>query len=299
MQCCLATYAIILSVLVGNGADGISFASYFGNHMVLQRAPQRATVWGYGSTVGNTVTVVLSGEGAYNTTVTSAAYLKKGGIWKVMLPAVGIGGPYDITVTENSVGAGNSGGTDKARIADVWFGDVWICSGQSNMQFTLDMGFNASTELEESSNYPLIRVFTVKETQSTTPQFDLLAVEEPWSIPNKDTVGHKPWTYFSAVCWLYGKYLFQTLGYPIGLVDTTWGGTPIEDWSSPDALAQCQTPRPQQRFEDPGLPKSVDLTNSSLWNAMIHPCSPSNMTILWGVWYQGMSTSVQTCTGSF
>lgn len=53
------------------------------------------------------------------------------------------------------------------------------------------------------------------------------------------TVGQGPWTHFSAVCWLYGKLLFEELGYPIGLIDTNWGGTPVEAWSSPDALAKC------------------------------------------------------------
>lgn len=103
-----------------------AFASYYGNHMVLQRGPQRANVWGYSPHLGERVTVTVADHSVSTTVVTG--HVTKGGVWQVKLPAIINPGPYVITASSHS-------GT--IQLHDVLFGDVWICSGQSNMQVSV------------------------------------------------------------------------------------------------------------------------------------------------------------------
>jgi sialate O-acetylesterase len=120
---------------------------------------------------------------------------------------------------------------------DVLFGDVWICSGQSNMAFSVSGMYNASIEIANASKYPKVRLFTAARNQSDTPQEELLAIWLNWSVASATSVGSP---YASAVCWLYGRMIHAELGgRPIGLVHTSWGGTPIELWSPPDVLKDC------------------------------------------------------------
>ncbi|XP_025099666.1 sialate O-acetylesterase-like [Pomacea canaliculata] len=244
--------------------------------MVLQQAPQRAVIWGYHPVVGYRVVVEVG-------SMLFSSYVEPGptpdeGIWSVTLDPVPAGGPY-------TVFAITSGGT--ISLSDVMFGDVWVCSGQSNMQFTVSQMLNASEELAASVNYTQIRLFTVAMQLSASPLVDFMHVWETWSMPNNATLGGGNFTYFSAVCWLFGKLLYEELQYPIGLIDTTWGGTPIEAWSSPDALAACGV-------SQDSLPTSINSSvgprdPSVLWNSMVYPLL--KMTIFGAIWYQGESDS--------
>ncbi|XP_046550379.1 sialate O-acetylesterase-like isoform X2 [Haliotis rubra] len=270
----LLTAVLLASVSEGEAGTQrrgeFSFASYYNDHMVLQASPFQATVWGYSSQMGDAVKVEVDGQQPVSTTVRSVG---GEGMWFVKLPVIPAGStPYTVTAT-SSLGT--------IQLTDVLFGDVWICSGQSNMQFTLDMANNASAELQDSLNYPNIRVFTVQLNQSSTPLYDLIDVEEPWSVPHP--VGHSPWSHFSAVCWLYGKYLYNTLKKPIGLVASSWGGTPIETWSTQDSLSKCRNESTQHVYDRLDVPPPR--RDSVLWNAMIHPLV--NMTIYGAIWYQG------------
>lgn len=262
-SCCLRS---------GSRNDNFTFASYYGDHMVLQRGPRQAIVWGNGPSPGSTVTIYLSGKTPITTSV------DKGNTWKAKLAAVTDTKPHTIT-------AMSSAGT--IMLSDVLFGDVWICSGQSNMQFTMSMVNNASAELADAINYPNIRVFTVGQVTSDVPLADLKSVEQTWSIPNKDTIGGKDWSYFSAVCWLYGKRLYQHRKYPIGLVSSCWGGTPVETWSDPEVLKKCNIPVTNAINTEGILDgfHAVPTKPSVLWNAMMYPLT--NMTIFGAIWYQG------------
>ncbi|KAL7400798.1 hypothetical protein ABVT39_017977 [Epinephelus coioides] len=231
----------------------LRFASYYGDHMVLQKSPESAVLWGYGSD-GAQVTLILSGPTKQKTSPVTVT----NGIWRVTLDPVEAGGPYNVTaVTKDS----------NATLTDVLFGDIWLCGGQSNMWFPMSMVFNASEELTLSEKYPDVRFFMASLRTGKTEQLDLTAVEIPWSVAPTKLEN------FSAVCWLYGRYLYKTLKYPIGLVESCWGGTPVEVWSSARALQQC------------GLDNAGPKNNSVLWNSMIHPLL--NMTIKGAIWYQG------------
>uniref|UniRef100_A0A8C5EK07 Sialate O-acetylesterase-like n=1 Tax=Gouania willdenowi TaxID=441366 RepID=A0A8C5EK07_GOUWI len=238
------------------GIDGrLLFASYYGDHMVLQKSPQRAVVWGYGPE-GAKITVSLSGpvnQEASPVTVTK-------GIWKVTLDPVDAGGPYTVNVSSTNY---------TAILKDVLFGDIWVCGGQSNMFFQTSQVFNASEELALAAKYPHVRPFMAALKESETELPDLIEVKLPWFVARADVLSE-----FSAVCWLFGRYLYDTMKYPIGLVESCWGGTPVETWSSSRALHMCDLDKLE-----------VPHNNSLLWNAMIHPFV--NMTIYGAIWYQG------------
>ncbi|KAF6721656.1 Sialate O-acetylesterase [Oryzias melastigma] len=253
-----AIRAAVLLLAALCGCDGsLRFASYYGDHMVLQKAPQRAVLWGY-APPGSKVTVSLCGPVKQRRACTAVTQ----GIWQVLLDPVDAGGPYNVTArTQFST----------AVLTDVLFGDVWLCGGQSNMYFKTSQIFNASEELALSAKYPHVRTFMAALNSSETELIDLIQVELPWSVPSARILSE-----FSALCWLFGRYMYDKLKYPIGLVESCWGGTTVEAWSSARALKQCGLQRTQDN------PKE---NSSVLWNAMIHPFR--TMTIYGAIWYQG------------
>ncbi|XP_010891583.2 sialate O-acetylesterase isoform X2 [Esox lucius] len=250
------------------------FASYYGDHMVLQKAPERAVLWGFGPDDAK-VTIYLSGQAA------APAVSVFAGIWRVTLVPVQAGGPYNVTAVFQN---------QSITLTDVLFGDVWLCGGQSNMAFTTSQVFNASEEMALASEFPHVRIFMASLEQSHTELIDLAGLEVPWSVPTGELLGGGDFKHYSAVCWMFGRLLYKTLRYPIGLVESCWGGTPVEAWSSPRALRNCGLDRTNK------LPMSsitsmisAGWTNSVLWNAMIYPLL--NMTLKGAIWYQGESNT--------
>jgi len=232
--------------------------------MVLQREPQQASIWGW-SEAGDVVTVTFNNLG-YRATA------GKNGAWSVSLPATKAGGPYVIAVASSA--------GEKIVLDNVLFGDVYICTGQSNMVLTVGMAFNATYELGLASKYPNIRVFVTGETNiSATPLDDLVQVQLPWSVPSEKTLSGGDWTYFSATSWYFGKGLYDQYQVPIGLISSSWRGTYIQAWSSRAALTACNI------TAEPALPTADPNQPSVLWNAMINPFVP--MALRGAVWYQG------------
>jgi len=170
------------------------------------------------------------------------------------------------------------------------FGDVYVCSGQSNMQFTVHSAFNSTEEIAQAAKYTQIRLFSVGESNiSLTPVQQLIHYDLGWSVASSAIVGHGDWSYFSAVCWFYGKYLadeYPTL--PIGLISSNWGGTYIQAWSSPEALKQCPTSDVVTNVIKKSLAPNPNQP-SVLWNAMIVPFLRN--PIKGALWYQGESNA--------
>ena len=217
-------------------ADGLPrFANYLQDHMVLQRAPQRAVVWGFGDP-GRVTLLRLSHKIYMTISRTELANDLGESIWSVTLDPVTEEGPFDIHVTQPLA----NGTLVTIILHDVLFGDVWICSGQSNMQMAVSDIFNATDEIKNADNYPKIRVFTSALKPSGTPIEELLGIIENWSVASAQSIGGPSFTYMSAVCWLYGRMIHVALnGRPIGLIATSWGGTAIELWMPPPALHDC------------------------------------------------------------
>jgi len=236
-----------------------------GSHMVLQRAPARANIWGW----TNPSTAVHVTFGTQQLSATSDA---RTGAWNVFLPATPAGGPYTISVKSDS--------GQTASLEDVLFGDVWVCSGQSNMQMTVHSANNATAEIAAAAGYPRIRVFTTGQgTTSTTPLNEFGSIAQAWSVASPSSIGANDWGEFSAVCWFFGRDIYDKTQVPQGLISSNWGGTRVQAWMSPDALAKCKT---NSLPKDPNDP-------SVLWNAMIVPLLP--MSLLGATWYQGESNA--------
>jgi sialate O-acetylesterase len=205
--------------------------------MVLQRAPQKAVVWGFGD--AGKLTTLMMNDKIYTTISRSEPDNDLGeSIWSVTLDAVSEEGPFDIKVSQPLA----NGTLVTITLHDVLFGDVWICSGQSNMQMAVSNIFNATEEITTAGNFPKIRVFTAALMPAAEPVEELLGIIENWAIASPQSIGGPSFTFMSAVCWLYGKQIHQALGgRPIGLIATSWGGTPVEFWMPPKALQDCNS----------------------------------------------------------
>ena len=219
-------------VIIGNGMP--RFANYIQNNMVLQRAPHRAVVWGFGDS-GVVTTLQMNGQ-IYRTVSESTPVNEFGeSIWSVTLDPQPASGPYAIHVQQPLI----NGTLVTLTVSNVLFGDVWLCSGQSNMQMTVSQIYNGSDEIANADRFPNIRVFTAALQPSDTPVEELIEIRLSWSQASPQSVGGADWDYMSAVCWLYGRMIHQALNVPIGLIATSWGGTPIEFWMPPIALQEC------------------------------------------------------------
>ncbi|XP_061870055.1 sialate O-acetylesterase [Colius striatus] len=277
----MAAWLLLALAPLAAGAT-LGFASYYGDHMVLQRAPAGAAVWGYGEP-GAALTLTLAQDSGLSIMKKTTRVKGPSGRWMTVLDPMAQGGPYVLTATQ---------GPENVTLRDIYFGDVWLCSGQSNMAMTVLQVANASQELAAAARYPHVRLFAAAPARSDLELEDLQRVLLPWSVPTADNLGQGNFTYFSAVCWLLGRYLAEALRSPLGLVEAAWGGTPIEAWSSPRALRACglhgessspALPSPPRRVHGPQAP-------SVLWNAMIHPLL--NMTLRGVAWYQGEANAV-------
>lgn len=273
---------VMLWVCGGHGAESrFYFGSYYASHMVLQQQPSRAVVWGYG-VVGAKVTVsVWAEDDTYSQQITAVSEGTSPGItgvWKILLDPMHAGGPFRVTAEQKIAAA-----VDIITLEDVYFGDVWLCGGQSNMELTVLQIMNASEELSLASNFPYIRLFQAGLNESAEELIDLKSIAVQWSAPTAEILGKGNFTSFSAVCWLFGRYLYEKLQYPIGLVESCWGGTAIESWSSKRVLRKCGLDGVSDNYE---MPEGTRHHKPSvLWNAMIYPLK--RMVLKGTIWYQG------------
>jgi sialate O-acetylesterase len=206
--------------------------------MVLQRAPQKAIVWGFGDT--SKLTTLRMNNQVY-TTISRAepANAQNESIWSVTLDPVSDEGPFDIHVSQPLA----NGTVVTITLHDVLFGDVWICSGQSNMQMSVIQIYNGTEEIANAGKYPKIRVFTASLQASLAPVEEILGTWLNWSVASPESIGGPPFIYMSAVCWLYGRMIHEALGgRPMGLIATSWGGSAIEHWMPQEALKDCNIP---------------------------------------------------------
>jgi len=193
------------------GADTLPFLHpMFGDHAVLQRnIPD--PVWGW-TTPGVKVTV------AVDNAKPCATLAGADGRWQVKIGPFHAGGPHTLTII----------GPQTVTLQDILFGDVWICSGQSNMQFGVNGALNAPAEIAGAAN-PQIRLFTVGSTIALEPR---PLVQGSWSLCTPETIPG-----FSAVGYFFGRALQQSQHIPIGLINSSWGGTIAEAWTSGDGLS--------------------------------------------------------------
>lgn len=252
----------------------IALPSLFQDGMVLQQNSY-ANIWG-NAAAGEAIEVFASWDSIGTTTFADTK-----GKWLVQIPTPAAGGPYRILIK----------GEDQVEIKDVLIGEVWIASGQSNMEWPLEMTEGGKAEVGRA-NSPRIRIFKVKKTVSSTPRIDC---EGSWQEVNSSQIADK-----SAVAWYFARKLEEELDIPIGIIQTAWGGTPAEAWTPRDALESQADFQPMMRAFDEALSRHREFPNQYpdpiqaknpgiLYNSMLSPLIP--FTIRGVIWYQGESNT--------
>ena len=284
----------------------VTLPRVIGSNMVLQRDMQ-APIWGWAS-AGEEISVTLSADGESDGTISTTTVVADAeGNWRTELPAMAAGGPYTLKVT----------GSNTLELTNVLFGEVWVCSGQSNMQWSVSASKDSEAEIA-AGMYPKIRLFYVPRVPSGLLQQDVAA---DWYETTPETVAN-----FSAVAYYFGRKLYKNLDVPIGLINTSWGGTRIEPWTPPVGLAavpalasiskevqdiqanyRAQLPQKMMDIEAwiaetrDALETGAQLTQmpnnthplahqqrpTALYNGMVHPIVPYAMR--GALWYQGES----------
>ncbi len=308
----IVTLAAMLAT-AGVSRANVQLPNIFGDNMVLQR-DRAIPIWGKADpgekiTVALDVTVTPRADGKKTARRTGKATAGKDGLWMVKLGKLPAGGPYQMTVT----------GKNTLNFVNVLVGEVWVCSGQSNMNFRMD-GIPGIKNEVGAANYPDIRYFTVDMVSRETPQFDFPGAKPKWVECSPETAGT-----FSAVAYYFGKEIRGAVGVPVGLVHSSWGGALAEDWTTMKTLRSNPKLRPivenldrlkaeypqakadyQRRTEEmqkaqkegrtalyplpPRAPGERDWP-SGLYNAMLHPMIPYGIRGV--IWYQGESNSVR------
>ncbi|MCP4643670.1 MAG: sialate O-acetylesterase [bacterium] len=279
----------------------IELPTLIGDHMVLQQG-QPVKLWGKAAP-DTKVKVELAG-------MTGKGKSGANGVWWITMPPMKAGGPYTMAIT-----AGNS----THRVNDVLIGEVWVCSGQSNMAMVVKSCDNAEVEIA-AADFPRIRLFKVPPIVADKPQ---TACPGQWQICSPETIPT-----FSGAGYFFGRTIHKTLDVPVGLISSSWGGTPAEAWTSHKTLLKdpdfkpildrwervvYEYPKKMERYEfnlaewerkakrakeagkdapkKPVPPMGPDHKNraSNLYNAMIHPLT--NYAIRGAIWYQGESNA--------
>ncbi|MEZ6191285.1 MAG: sialate O-acetylesterase [Phycisphaerales bacterium] len=223
--CVMLQHMFVLSVVLGYAVSVYAFevAGIFGDHMVLQ-AESPIPVWGTGIP-GETLTLSIGDQ-------TVRAVVNDTGRWHAELAPIPPGRAYTLDIaTPDQV----------VSLTDVLVGDVWLCSGQSNMQWTLEKSMNSSEEIA-GSDYPQVRLFLVEQASLDDPPHD---VRGAWVRCGPETAGS-----FSAIGYFFGRELHTQLKTPIGLIANAWGGSSAEAWMPRRALLDD----PQFAYLVEGLP---------------------------------------------
>lgn len=245
----------------------IALPSVFTDHMVLQQQ-SNVPVWGWGYS-NQTVKVV----GSWAPRDTVSTLIKSDGHWQVSIPTTKAGGPYTLTVI----------GDKTLAVQDVMLGEVWLCSGQSNMEWTANSGLTNKEAEIAAANHPNIRFFHIPRRGAASPQDDCDAA---WAVCTPQTM---PAT--SAVAYFFARKLQEEKGVPVGLIVSAWGGTPAEVWTPTERIAENPTLKNNLVDKDnPWWPN----TPGALYNQMIHPVVPYRLA--GSLWYQGESNHERQST---
>ena len=220
LSCIIAAAASVFLADAATAQDHL-LADPFQDHAVVQR-DRPIALWGY-ARAGERVTVTMNGH-------STTARADHAGAWRATLPALAAGGPY---VIEARTASGAS-----QRVSDVLVGDVFLCSGQSNMEFSVSAANHGRFELARAANDRL-RVMNVAHATSPHP-LTSFSSPTPWAIASADSIAN-----FSAACYFFGRELQGAVHVPIGLIDSSWGGARIEPWMTAQSLRPLDGYRPQ------------------------------------------------------
>lgn len=197
----------------------------FSDHMVIQRE-RHAKVWGWADK-NETVVVTINNQ-------TKKVKADKYGNWMLSLDKIPVGGPYSMQI---------EGKDSRISLKDIYVGDVWLCSGQSNMEMPIHGWASVDNyqEVIKNAGYPLIRTFNVSKAMDVSPKSDCDGV---WTVCSPESVAN-----FSAVAYFFAQKLNRELNIPIGIINSSWGGTEIESWIATDAYQNLSN-HFKKKYED-------------------------------------------------
>ena len=257
-------FSVVLTLLVLNINAQIEVGPLFSDDMILQRN-SKVSIWGEAD--ANQKISIQSSWNKKKTTTQSDA----DGNWLAKIETPKAGGPYNIDIKSSN---------STVTLSNVLIGEVWITSGQSNMQMTLNGYANepvlGSLDMIANANNSNIRLFTFERVTSKEP---IRSVKGKWLVSNSENTAA-----FTAIGYSFAKYLNKVLDVPIGIINTSWGGTPAEAWTDSKTLVENFKKSEIKNFTE-NKRKSHD--PSALFNAMINPLIP--FKIRGALWYQGES----------
>jgi sialate O-acetylesterase len=254
----LLVIAVLLLCLAFKSHGQVQPSKLFSNGMVLQRDTE-IRIWGKG-TAGAAVTVSLNGASANSV-------VGENGKWNIALTAMEAGGPFQMVI---------SSGTQTLTYNDVYIGDVWLASGQSNMEMALSQADNSAAEIA-SANNPKIRQFKIPKTLADEPS-DIVPTGSSWTAATTANAGN-----FSAAGYYFAKALYNDLMIPIGIINTSYGGSRIEAWMSEELLGYDES--------DVVLAGGTyqERQPTKCYNQMLKPLE--GFPIKGFIWYQGESNA--------
>ncbi len=241
----------------------VKLPAVIGDNMVLQR-DQPVPIWGWDEP-GTTITVALA-----DARLTATA--DDSGRWMVELPALPAGGPYKMTIS----------GTSEIQLEDLLFGDVWFCSGQSNMEWPVSRCLDAEQEIA-GADFPRIRHIKIPHRPSRQAESDVPS--DGWKVCHPETVAG-----FTGVGYFFARHMQDALDVPIGLIGCNWGGTRIEPWTPPVGFRKVAALKDiaEKLDEFPSVNdegKVNHQTPLALYNGMVSPIIP--YAVRGVLWYQG------------
>ena len=262
MRISLSVFLVCL-FLSTSSCSQLRLPAVIASGMVLQQNDS-VTLWGWGYS-GQQVQVT----GSWNNS-TATATIANTAKWQVKLKTPAAGGPYTINIKSDG---------DDIVLNDVMIGEVWLCSGQSNMEWSYYNGAGFIKQELPTCYNKNIRFFDIPRATSDHPQDD---IDAKWDICDSNSLKA-----FSAVGYYFGKKLQQDMNIPIGLINASWGGTPAEVWTPAEAVNSNETlKQAAAKLKDfPWWPTKTGLT----YNGMIAPIVP--YTIAGAIWYQGESNT--------
>lgn len=218
---------LLSNVCISNAAVPLKLPPIFGDNMVLQQG-QSNPIWGW-TEPGTKLSVLMYKNASKKPFYRSSIQADKTGYWQTILPKQDAGGPFSINIIilggkENSI----------KTIKNVMVGEVWVCSGQSNMEMSVSAGWGKVLNYEQetaTATNPNIRLITVPHKVAFSPQSDFES--KGWIECNPESVAA-----FSATAYFFGRNLYQDLKVPIGLIHSSWGGTRVEPWTSKESMLQ-------------------------------------------------------------
>lgn len=254
----------LTAVCIFQARADVKLPAVFGDNMVLQQQSSVA-IWGWANPNSSVKMTTTWDKKNYSAKSDGKGY------WKlsVQTPAASYT-PYTLTISDGK----------PVTLKNILIGEVWLCSGQSNMEMPVkgfrDQPVEGGPEAIANANHPGIRCFTVKKASKATPQDDCIG---SWEVASPQTVPN-----FSATAYFFGRMINRSLDVPVGLIHTSWGGSRIEAWMPPVSLKNI--PEKPVPASDAGI-RSANGTPTVLYNAMLHPVA--GYGIRGAIWYQGES----------